>query len=113
MSGTWWHPSSGHSIDLWELPDELRQKLNDAVADGTEIGITLEGRPYAVLTGRFSNSDIAHYVTLPLIGQSAAGNGLAQDETTKRVYELVPIGRLDAVVVTPGTPLSAAQKQED
>lgn len=36
-------------------------------------------------------------VTLRLIGQTADGYGLAQDDETMRIYEIVPRGRLDYV----------------
>jgi hypothetical protein len=39
------------------------------------------------------------YVMLRLVGQSAAGNGLAADDGTGRLYEIVPAGRLDSAAI--------------
>jgi hypothetical protein len=38
------------------------------------------------------------YVTLRLIGHTAGGNGLGQDEQTRRIFEILPAGRLDGMV---------------
>lgn len=77
----------------------LHADLSRLVADPRN-GITIVGderargirRPY-----RYDPPPVIHppsFVTLRLIGQSADGNGLAQDDDM-RIYEIIPRGRLD------------------
>lgn len=97
----------GREVSWDELVDAcLAPSLNTLNADLTRLvanprnGITRVGddrvrgvhRSY-----RYDKPAPAQFVTLRLIGQSADGNGLAQDDQTMRIFEIIPRGRLDCV----------------
>jgi hypothetical protein len=90
------------TANLAPSPQVLDSDLSRLAADPRN-GVTIVGdrRQAGIRRGyRYDKPeapDPPDYTTLRLVGQSASGNSLAQDEDTREIYEIVPAGQLDWV----------------